>query len=88
MIFGKQKTGKVKEPKAARKARKKQEDNQKKLKKEYAESVDKSRQRSYEIQSPDVKARMKQNQKDIEMRDKAKRKKHKEDPVGAAKKYK
>ena len=56
------------------KAKKKQEKNEKKLKKEYAKSVERSRKRAYDIQSPEVQARMKQNQKDTALRDKEKKK--------------
>ncbi len=90
-LFGKSSVGKkqkkIKEPKAVQKARKKQEKNQKDLKKDYEKSVEENKKRSYEIQSPDVKARMKQNEKDIVVRDKAKKKNVKSGSRKAAKKY-
>ena len=76
-LFGKSrkdKKVKIREPRAVTKAKKKQEANEKKLKKEYAKSVKESQKRSYEIQTPEVKARMKQNQKDTALRDKMKKK--------------
>jgi hypothetical protein len=45
------------------KVKKKAEAKEKKSKKDYAKFIKKSRKRSYEIQSPEVKARMKQNEK-------------------------
>jgi hypothetical protein len=90
-LFGKtvgsHKKSKVRESKAVRKAKKKQEKNRKKLKKEYAKSVEQSRKRSYDIQSPEVQSRMKQNQKDIIERDKSKKKNIKSSTRKAGKKY-
>ena len=45
------------------------------LKKNYDKSVKKSQKRTYEIQTPEVQARMKQNKKDYAARDKEKKKK-------------
>ena len=77
-LFGKtvgsKKKVKVKEPRSVHKAKRKQEKNEKRLKKEYAESVKKSRKRAYDIQSPEVQERMKQNEKDTAIRDKEKKK--------------
>jgi hypothetical protein len=91
-LFGKRSSnsGKVttKEPRSVHKAKREQEKNEKRLKKEYAQSVERSRQRSYDIQSPEVKARMKQNQKDTALRNKEKKKKEKENSKKAGKKYK
>jgi hypothetical protein len=84
---GKSKKAKVKEPRSVHKAKRKQEKNEKKLKKEYADSVERSRKRSYEIQSPEVQARMKQNQKDTALRDKEKKKNAKAGSKKAGKKY-
>jgi hypothetical protein len=84
---GKSKTAKVKEPKTAHKKKKEQEKNSKKVKKEYAQSVERSRQRTYDIQSPEVQARMKQNQKDTEIRNKEKKKSLKANSKKAGKKY-
>jgi hypothetical protein len=91
-LFGKKggNTRKVKskEPRSVLKAKRKQEKNEKRLKKEYAKSVERSRQRSYEIQSPEVQARMKQDQKDTSFRDKEKKKNIKASTKDAGKKYK
>jgi hypothetical protein len=73
--------------KAAGKSKKKQEKTKKKQKKEYAKSVKRSQKRTYEIQSPEVKARMKQNEKDIASRDKAKKKHVHNSTKKAGKKY-
>jgi hypothetical protein len=83
-------SGKVngKEPRSVHKAKREQEKNEIRLKKEYAQSVERSRERSYDIQSPEVKARMKQNQKDTALRNKEKKKKVKESSKKAGKKYK
>ncbi len=91
-LFGKalnkKKAKKVKESRKVVKAKKQQEARVKERKKEYAESVKASRQRSYEIQSPKVKERMNQNEKDTALREKAKKKRIKAGSRTAAKKYK
>lgn len=56
------------------KAQKKQAANDKRLKKEYAQYVEENRKRSFEIQTPEVRERMKQNVKDADKRAKEKRK--------------
>ncbi len=63
---------KVREPRKVLQAKKQQEKRQEKIDKDYDKFVKNSRKRSYEIQSPDVKARMKQNESNIASRDKAK----------------
>ena len=85
---GKTKKIKAKEPRSVLKAKREQERNEKRLKKEYAQSVERSRERAYAIQSPDVQARMKQDQKDIAVRDKEKKKNIKAGSRRAGKKYK
>lgn len=91
-LFGKslnnKKQVKVKEPRSVLKAKKKQEANEKKLKKDYAASVKKSQKRTIDIQTPEVQERMKQNQKNLELRDKAKKKKTRTSNKKAGKKYK
>jgi len=91
-LFGKTggntKKVKTKEPRSVLKAKRKQEKNEKKLKKEYAQSVERSRKRAYDIQSPEVQSRMKQNQKDTALRDKEKKKNVKSGSKKAGKKYK
>ena len=78
---------KVKEPRAVVKAKKKQERNEAKLKKEYAKFVKDSRKRAFEIQSSEVQERMNQNKKTIKVRDKIKKKKVKSATKKAGKKY-
>lgn len=91
-LFGKslnkKKQVKVKEPRSVLKAKKKQEANERKLKKEYAASIKRSRKRTIDIQTPEVQARMKQNQIDTKERDKAKKKKIRKSSKKAGKKYK
>jgi hypothetical protein len=70
----KHKTVKVKGPRAVEKSKKEQEAKQGKLKKDYGKYVKKNQKRSIEIQSPEVKARMKQNIKDADASYKTKRK--------------
>jgi len=84
---GKSGKAKVKEPRSVHKAKRKQEKNEKRLKKEYAASVERSKKRTYDIQSPEVQARMKQNQKDTALRDKEKKKNVKANTKKAGKKY-
>jgi hypothetical protein len=90
-LFGKtvgnKKKVKIKEPRDVHKAKKKQEANEKRIKKEYAQSVKRSQKRAYDIQTPEVKARMKQNQKDTTTRDKEKKKKIRASTKKAGKKY-
>jgi hypothetical protein len=91
-LFGKtlghKKEAKVKEPRTILKARKKQEAKEKKLNKDKAKSVKRSRKRTLDIQTPEVQARMKQNQKDFTLRDKAKKKNTKATTKKARNKYK
>ena len=91
-LFGKslstKKAPKVKEPRAVSKAKKKQERKERKLDKEYAKSVKKSKKRSYDIQTPEVQERMKQDKKNTAARDKEKKKKARSSTKKAGKKYK
>jgi hypothetical protein len=84
---GKSKETKVKEPKKVLQAKKKQEANKKKLKSDYNKSVKNSQKRTYDIQTPEVQERMKNNQKKSEERDKVKKKKAKSTTKSAGKKY-
>jgi len=78
-LFGKsldrKKQAKVKEPRAVTKARKKQEENERKQDREYDEYVKNSRKRSLEIQTPEVRERMMANRAESDERYKARRKK-------------
>ena len=87
-VFGNRRSAKVKEPRAVLKAKRKQEANDKKLKKDYVESTKASQQRTIDIQTPDVQARMKQNKKELSAREKTKKKKVKQNTKKAVKKYK
>lgn len=64
-------------PKSPKNAKREQERNEKRLKKESAEYIEQSRKRAYDIQTPEVQARMRQNEKDIATRDKEKKKRAK-----------
>jgi hypothetical protein len=87
-IFTKKPGKGVKKPRSAKEVKKEQEKKDKKKQKEYAQSVKDNQQRAYKIQTPEVQARMKQNQKDIAEREKAKKKKTSESQKKARKKYK
>ena len=86
--LGKKKEAKVKEPRSVIRAKRKQEANDRKLKKDYEKNVRRSQKRTIEIQAPEVQKRMKQNKKDYTKRDKEKRKKVKASTKRAGKKYK
>ncbi|MGE5419467.1 MAG: hypothetical protein ACM3UT_04735 [Chloroflexota bacterium] len=70
-----------------RMAKKQQEKRQARIKKDYYKFVSDSRKRTYEIQSPDVKERMKRNEANITAREKAKDKRIKSDSKNRARKY-
>ena len=88
-LFGKSRGNKkkVKDPRSVTRAIRKQEANDKKLKKDYALAIKMSKERTVEIQTPEVQARMKQDQKDINSRNKAKKQKQKTITKKAGKKY-
>jgi hypothetical protein len=86
--LGKKKEPKVKEPRTVLKAKRKQESNDRKLKKDYEKTVRRSQKRTIDIQTPEVQSRMKQNEKDYTKRDKEKREKVKASTKRAGKKYK
>lgn len=87
MAGSSRKSVKMKEAPAVRRAKKSQEKNQEKLHREYHKSVGESRKRTYEIQSDDVKARMKQNDADRKIREKNKSKKTHQATRKAGRKY-
>jgi hypothetical protein len=82
------KSVKIREPKAAEKAKKKQEAKDKQLKKEYNNFVRKNQKRSIEIQTPAVQERMKQNIKDANARYRNKKKNTSSRTKNAGRKYK
>ncbi len=72
--LGRKKQAKVKEPHAVTKARKKQEENEKRQDREYDEFVRNNRKRSIEIQMPEVRERMISNRDESDNRYKTKKK--------------
>jgi hypothetical protein len=68
-------------------AKKQQENRQRKIKKNYAKHVENSRKRTFEIQSPEVKERMKQDESNRKLREKIKTKKVKTATRKAGNKY-
>jgi hypothetical protein len=68
-------------------SKKKQEAAKKKQKKDWEKYVRKSQQHTYDIQTADVKARMKQNKRDIASRDKVKKKNVRKSSRKAGQKY-
>ena len=71
---GRKKEAKVTEPRSVLRAKRKQEANDRRLKRNYDKSVKRSQKRTVEIQSSDFQARMKQNKKDNSIRDRKKKK--------------
>ena len=78
----------MKEPRAVVKAKREQEKNQKKLKKEERKAIADGKKRHFQIQPASVKERMKQNEKEIALREKNRQKNIKKASRAAAKKYK
>jgi len=91
-LFGtslsKKKAPKVKEPRSVTRAKKKQEANKRKLDRDYAKHVKKSKKRTFDIQTSEVQERMKQDKKYTAARDKEKKKKIRSSTKKAGKKYK
>lgn len=75
------------QPRSAKKAQKKQDAKEANKKKAIKNSSRVAQKRSYEIQTTEVQARMKQNKKDIAARDKARKKNNKAGTKKGAKKY-
>lgn len=67
------KEAKIKQPKAVTKAQRAQKKKQDKRDKDYSKAVKGNKSRHYSIQTNDVKERMKQNEKDLKLREKEKR---------------
>lgn len=87
-LFSKKRTSvKIKEPRAVVQKKKEQEKKEAKRKKEYNDFVKAGRKRTYQIQSPEVKERMKQNSKEIAAREKTRKKKEKSATGKARQKY-
>jgi len=87
-LFSKKRKVQVVESRGVRKKKKEQQKKEEKLKKEYNDFVKQSKKRAFQIQSPDVQARMKQNEKDIAVREKQKKKQTSSATKKAARKYK
>jgi len=68
-------------------SKKKQENNQKKLNKEYARFVKSEKERAIEIQSPEVRERMVANRKEAELKYREKKKKVTAQDKKAGRKY-
>lgn len=88
MAGSKRKEGKS--ARAAAKAMKAQEKQEARRRKEQEKALDENRKRHYSIQTADVQTRMKENENDIKLRDKERKKKARQDarkPGSAKKKY-
>ena len=70
-----------------RRAKRKQEAKEKKQNKDYERVIKESKKRSFDIQTDEVKKRMKQDRKITSAREKAKKRKEKKDTRKAAQKY-
>jgi|GEM_PF-414294 hypothetical protein len=84
----KTKNTRVKESPKIRKAKKEQARKEKKLKKDYNNFVDDNRKRAFQIQTPEVQARMLEDRKNIKAREKNKKKRISASTKKGAKKYK
>ncbi|MFN8239150.1 MAG: hypothetical protein U0X39_00115 [Bacteroidales bacterium] len=80
--------GKVKESRGVRKKKEEQAKKEAKIKRDYRNFVSDTKKHNYEIQTPDVKERMKQNEKDMKVRDKEKKKRNTSATRSGARKYK
>ncbi|NSW95908.1 MAG: hypothetical protein HPY62_14455 [Bacteroidales bacterium] len=77
----------IKKPKAVTKAEREQKAREKRLNKEYEEFVEASRKRAYDIQSPEVKERIKANRKETAASYKMKKKSNVKNTNRANRKY-
>jgi hypothetical protein len=77
----------VRKPRSAKRAIREQEAADRKLDREYAKFVKDSRERAFDIQTPEVKARMKKDKKVTVARDNLKKKKIKKSNRKAGNKY-
>jgi hypothetical protein len=81
------KAGKPEGPRSATKAIRKQQKAEEDKKKEYNEFVSDSKKRAYEIQTPKVQERMKQNKIEIREREKNRKKKNSSNTRQGSRKY-
>jgi len=77
----------VAQPRAVKKALKKQAKKEQAERKAIIRAGKETRKRAYEIQSPEVKKRMKQNRKEIAARDRAQKRQNNSKTKMGAKKY-
>lgn len=84
----KTKETRMKEPKAVVRAKKEQAKKQQALKKQEQKAIEDGKKRHFEIQPASVKERMKQNEKEVALREKNRQKNIKKASRAAAKKYK
>lgn len=87
MSGSKRGSGKVREAPGVRRAKAAQAKKQEKNDIEYAKLVKESRKHAYEIQTDDVKERMKKNKSNIKVRDKNKSKRVRQTTRKAGRKY-
>lgn len=83
-----EKEKKIREPRSVTKAKKEQAKREEKLRDDYKKTISESRSRHFDNQTADVQERMKQNEKEIIAREKAKRKAMRKAARKARKKYK
>jgi hypothetical protein len=83
-----EKEKKIREPRSVTRAKKEQAKREEKLRNDYKKTIGESRNRHFDIQTTDVQERMKQNEKEIIAREKAKRKAMRKATRKARKKYK
>ncbi|MBS0010387.1 MAG: hypothetical protein KFF49_03200 [Bacteroidales bacterium] len=79
---------KIKEPRTVTRAKKEQSKREDERGKAYLRAVDENKQRHYEIQTDNVRERMKQNEKEIKAREKERKKAIRKAGRKARKKYK
>ncbi|MEA1886807.1 MAG: hypothetical protein U9N72_06335 [Bacteroidota bacterium] len=78
---------KIREPRSVIKAKREQEKREAELRKAYEKSLKENKERHFNIQSEEVRERMKQNEKEIKAREKARRKAIRKAGRKARKKY-
>jgi hypothetical protein len=88
LFSGKKRGNRISKPKSVKQIQKEQAKKKKEDDAAYAKSVKESQKRTIKIQTPVVQERMKQNQKEVINREKAKKKKTTSSTKKAAKKYK
>lgn len=87
LFSGKKKPGSIRAPRSAGQVKKEQEKKKKQNDLAWAKEVKESQKRAIQIQTPEVRNRMKQDQKDTEAREKARMKKSAKAARSAGKKY-